>query len=533
MALGGSSGSGGDEVLLEIKTRTKAAEDGFRTVRKVATDEFGKIRETIIKTNVLTGESFKTITERGEKLGEQLSDLARKNQNFLIAAAVAAKVAKEAYELALEAAKKSNTEAGREFVRTHEQLKAQWAQVKQDIGESLIIPMQAANDQLRIALGIVGDIARNFRNFITSDYTEGGAVFYDNVGAGIQDMYARAKAYQVGPKARIDRTLGMGQGAAFGTSMLAGGGALPVEVVKVRAGAAAGGSLFGAGAAAGAFGNQQRLLAEAAGRQAGDQYLAASREASRSQATLDELAQVGQGAGWEAAGKSLDSTIAQFEAANAGRQNLLFGIFGTPQDLAAIAGGLTEIEQAAIAAAPAFTVLQSAVTAAFTAWIDGQGGYLKAIHAAIAGALRAVAIQSGVEALKNTALGIAALANPAAAAASGTSAAGFFAAAKMHAAVAVAAGVGAKLLGGAGAPSDFGAAASGGGIGGGVGYAGGSGSGYLEAREGRKKKDGDTYITVIADDSMFDESPRRRQAIFANALRRTGAFTGNEGGGPY
>lgn len=558
MALSGNTTGGGDEVLLEIKTKTKAAEDGFRTVRKVATDEFGKIRETVIRTNVLTGESFKTVTERGEKLGEMLGDLAKKHQNVLIVAAAAAKAIKEGFELALFAAKRTNDAQSRRFMDSYNQMLAAVDRLKVSLGTALMPALTAVAkvmETIADAASFIVDLATHRSRGATPAEWKGTALDAEkwiNM-AGMQGMFdmpsrpSQALSNLVGD---VRSKLSLGplvfeelrrQVATPEAAKALGaiGDAVTTEVTQAiyeaerdyfmrlnkrrgGGGRRAGDDFvgdpiygFGGGGASGPIGNyaRNRALRE------GDEFLAGSRAASVNQATLDELGQVSERMA-EAEGL-VDRAIAKIEAATAGRDNLLFRIFGTPADLDLIAGGLTKIEQAAIVAAPAFGALQAAVGAALQTWIDGQGGYVKAIKAAVAQALAATAIQSTVEALKNVALGIAYAANPTTAAL----AAGHFAAAKAHGVTAAAAAVGARLLGGtapatagAGGGAAAGAAASGG---------GGGNSGYRSGGTGGERP---IHVTVIADDSIFDESVRRRQAIMLRTIRRALGDAGAAGG---
>ncbi len=121
------------------------------------------------------------------------------------------------------------------------------------------------------------------------------------------------------------------------------------------------------------------------------------------------------------------------QAAQARRQSFLESIFGPVEEFNAYAA--------------AFGLLQSAVTSAFDAWITGQSSIGDAVKAAVATGLKAVAIDASIQALKNTAYGIAALATGPI---GGVSAGGFFKAAAMFGGVAVAAGLASKEMHAAG-----------------------------------------------------------------------------------
>ncbi len=152
----------------------------------------------------------------------------------------------------------------------------------------------------------------------------------------------------------------------------------------------------------------------------------------------------------------------------------------------------------------AFDGLTAAVTAGFSAWIDGSASAGDAIRASVRDTIKALAIEALQRSIYETAAGVAALTNPV----SAPTAAGHFKAAALYGAVAAGAGVAARSLGPAGGS---GASA----------YGGGSG------RSGGGAYSGGTTTTIISyGDSMSDDSHRMRQ----NRARRLVALAGNVSG---
>ena len=152
----------------------------------------------------------------------------------------------------------------------------------------------------------------------------------------------------------------------------------------------------------------------------------------------------------------------------------------------------------------AFDGLTSAVTAAFSAWIDGSAGAADAAKQAVRDTVKALAIEAAQRSIYETAAGIVALTNPV----SAPTAAGHFKAAALYGIVAAGAGAAARAIGPAGG-SGAGA------------YGGGSG------RSGGGAYSGGTTTTIISyGDSMSDDSHRMRQS----RARRLVALAGNVSG---
>ena len=127
--------------------------------------------------------------------------------------------------------------------------------------------------------------------------------------------------------------------------------------------------------------------------------------------------------------KELLDRLGRFQQA----EGLISRVFGTPEELDALALGMS--------------ALQDVTTAAFGAWIDGTMGVGEASKKAIGGVLKALAMQFFSLAVGETAKGVAALfLNPAAAA-------NHFAAAGLFSTGAVVAGAAARELGQGGGPS--------------------------------------------------------------------------------
>jgi hypothetical protein len=137
----------------------------------------------------------------------------------------------------------------------------------------------------------------------------------------------------------------------------------------------------------------------------------------------------------------------------------------------------------------AFDTLAGSVGAAMTAWIDGSMSAGKAFKAFIAEAVKGIAVQMAMEALKHGAyaLGSLAFGNFAGASMHGKAAAGFAAGAVVAAAAAKAlhSGGGSPSVGGAGAAAPVGSAGS------------------APRYEGRRE-------VIVIGDSMGDNTPRQR-----------------------
>jgi hypothetical protein len=161
--------------------------------------------------------------------------------------------------------------------------------------------------------------------------------------------------------------------------------------------------------------------------------------------------------------------------------------------------------------AQAFQMLTGATTAAMDAWISGSMSAGQAVKKFLADALKGLASQMAVEALKHAAYGIGSLAF------GDLSGAGrHAAAAAAFGGAAVAAGAAAKALGSGG-----GGGASGGGGGGGSSSAGGSGSsgGSVSGPSGSdSEKSRPVYILV--GDSFSEDSPRMRQIRANEAMEK-------------
>lgn len=155
--------------------------------------------------------------------------------------------------------------------------------------------------------------------------------------------------------------------------------------------------------------------------------------------------------------------------------------------------------------ATAFQTLSGAVGSAMSAWIDGSMSAGKAFKAFVAEAVKGLAVQMSIEALKNGAYAVGSLIpgtpffNPAAAA-------GYAKTAALFAAGAVAAGVAAKGLGGSG-----GAPATGGG------YSGSAPS--TVGPTAGSDRSGAERIVVIGD-SFAEDSPRNQQRKAQRMVRR-------------
>lgn len=154
--------------------------------------------------------------------------------------------------------------------------------------------------------------------------------------------------------------------------------------------------------------------------------------------------------------------------------------------------------------ATAFQTLSGAVGSAMSAWIDGSMSAGKAFKAFVAEAVKGLAVQMSIEALKNGAYAVGSLIpgtpffNPAAAA-------GYAKTAALFAAGAVAAGAAAKGLGGSG-----GAPATGGGY-------SGSAPSTVGPTAGSERS---TERIVVVGDSFAEDSPRNQQRKAQRMVRR-------------
>lgn len=157
--------------------------------------------------------------------------------------------------------------------------------------------------------------------------------------------------------------------------------------------------------------------------------------------------------------------------------------------------------------------LTSAVTAGYSAMVDGSMSFGKAFKQSIAEALKSTGAMMMIEALKETAAGFASLAlGPI----GGVSAAGHFKAAGLYAAGAVAAGVAARGLGGGG-----GGASAGGGA---------TGGAPARAPSASEAAPQSSIVYVVGDPHDTETNPRRRQN---NARRIVAEVTKNAAGGSY
>ena len=157
--------------------------------------------------------------------------------------------------------------------------------------------------------------------------------------------------------------------------------------------------------------------------------------------------------------------------------------------------------------ATAFKTLTGAVSASLDAWISGSDSAGKAFLKFIATSLKGVAIQMGVEAVKEGAYALASLAahDPVSAVIHGKAALGF-------AAAAAAAGVGAAALGGS-------VGAFGGGAAGGSAAPGGSSGGAANSNA-------QSSTVIVVGDSFADDSPRMRQLRAEDLVKRAGIGAG-------
>lgn len=156
-----------------------------------------------------------------------------------------------------------------------------------------------------------------------------------------------------------------------------------------------------------------------------------------------------------------------------------------------------------------------AVTAGYSAMVDGTMSFGKAFRLSVAQALKATGAQMLIESLKEAAYGTAALFTPGGQAA----AAGHFKSSAMFLAGSVAAGVAARGLGGSGAAAAGGAAP------------GGAGSGAPGPRPANSNSSGGSSIVYVIGDPFDTEvDPRRRQANAERVLQRV---AGNRAGGQY
>ncbi len=185
--------------------------------------------------------------------------------------------------------------------------------------------------------------------------------------------------------------------------------------------------------------------------------------------------------------------VAQMQAAR--RQSFLESIFGP-------------IEQFNVYAA-AFNLLQSSVSAAFDAWITGQSSVGEAVKAAVATGLKAVAIDAGIQAIKNTAYGFAALASGPI---GGVSAGGYFKAAAMFTGVAAVAGLASKQMHAAGWAGGNSSSPTGGGGGGGAG-------GFLGGGDRSADSGGPNQVTVMLGSDFGMLTTLEQKQLLGSAIR--------------
>jgi hypothetical protein len=166
--------------------------------------------------------------------------------------------------------------------------------------------------------------------------------------------------------------------------------------------------------------------------------------------------------------------------------------------------------------AQAFQMLSGSVTAAMDAWITGSMSAGQAIKKFLADAIKGLASQMAVEALKHGAYAIGSLAFG-----DVRGAGQHAAAAAAFAGVAAVAATTAKALGGGGATAGGGANATGGaGAGGGGGSSSSGGSSSGNGKPGK-----DTYVVVYTD-AFAEGSPSYKQEIAQRAVRKAVGGTG-------
>lgn len=183
--------------------------------------------------------------------------------------------------------------------------------------------------------------------------------------------------------------------------------------------------------------------------------------------------------------------LADLAKATQRKETILQSLFGNVEDIDAYA--------------TAMGAFKSVATEAFSAWLNGTKSVSAAIKDAIAGQLRALAMEMFSRSLFHTAAGVGALATggPIAGAAAGA----HFKAAGLYAGGAVAIGAVARQLGPSGGGASAGAGARGA-----VSPSGGAST---------------TNQTFILGDSFIEESPRRRAAKIRGAMERADQYRGN------
>ncbi len=199
----------------------------------------------------------------------------------------------------------------------------------------------------------------------------------------------------------------------------------------------------------------------------------------------------------DAAGRDESSRGGRYDKFNAGQsQSKLAEMFGPLEDFNAYA--------------TAFGMLTGSVTSAMDAWITGSMSAGQAVKKFLADALKGLASQMAVEALKHGAYAI------------GSLAFGDFRGAGQHAAAAAAFGgaaaaaaVASKSLGGGGANASAGAGGGSAGANGGVSTSGSSSGGNVGKSEGSDSK---RPIFVLVGDSFSQDSPRMRQTRAQEAV---------------
>lgn len=233
--------------------------------------------------------------------------------------------------------------------------------------------------------------------------------------------------------------------------------------------------------------------------------LEAELQAVRDQQSRDNVSGILPRGGRGGADPLVDSALAGFYGKGGGFESRIADnkSAGTESKLAQMFGPVDEISGYTMA----FDTLSGAVGSAMTAWIDGSMSAGKAFKAFIAEAVKGIAVQMAMEALKHGAYAIGALAigDAKGAALHGTSAAKF-------AAGAVAASIAAKALGGSGGSAGVGGGASGGGS--------PSGSGG-QAQPG-------TQTIIAYGDSFAEDSPRQRLLRAGRIVSRVRGSSGIE-----
>ncbi len=396
-------------------------------------------------------------------------------------------------------------------------------EVKDGLGQ-VVASMAPYIQALSSVLGLIGKISEKAGGWATlaaggaTPFTEAGQWAYGKIDGrrdsnrsfsdlvdqhrGVDRSMAATAARLSGPKASealadgfklwLNDLAGMGQGAA-GTALDAAG------AVGARGKGKGKGDKWDAGPGVPTDLQDLKIknMQGSVGSGADDlrKFAAEFEEAAQKQAALNAQAKV------------LQEQVERSMAETADRQSFTYKLFGSYEEIDATTHSLIAQTAAVDGLRGAYDVLSGAVTAGYSAMVDGNEDWKESFKRALADGLKSMGAEMAVNALKQTALGIGALASY------NYDAAGkHFASAGYFTAGAIAAGYAANRLGTSASSSGAGGAAAAGAR---DNTASGRGSG-----NGGKSGSGEREVIIVYGDAHADSSPRAQRQHAEKIVKR-------------